>query len=381
MTANTPISKDFKPWHKPRKQWIRREQWCKEVETLIPKLILDGRPLRYLSLPGEDMLDIRIIAKLCEDNGLNLKCLGYDEGDLNEYSQTEVNISWNEVSNNIEPTSTILSDNISVLKNANSQAFKYVKEYGPFDVINLDFCGPISCINHPDYHHVLNNLCEYQNNNSRKPWLLFLTTRAEYEIVNIEHLPHYLKNLKSNAVKYEAFGKRLSEITKFNIHEYGQHSNLKKLLASCPDRNFVKLFSVGLGKWLLRLMIGDQSSWKSKMLDSCWYRVGNNHTPTSFPNMLSLTYYFTPVDVQLNDPSGLVKSNPQIEIDEESLAMGILEKTDKFVDLDIKIDRDKHLFENLITESTSLLKAARYSVKQYPKWVEQKTLHFASTQP
>jgi len=141
-----PEEKVFKAWHKPRKQWVRQEQWLKETESLIRRLRLDGRSLlRYLSLPGEDMLDIRMIAKLCEKKGLGLKCLGYDEGARGLTNQTEVNISWNEVSNNIETTSTILPDNIAVLKNLRSQAFSYVKEHGPFDIINLDLCGSVSC--------------------------------------------------------------------------------------------------------------------------------------------------------------------------------------------------------------------------------------------
>ncbi len=240
--------KAFKAWHKPRKQWVRQEQWLKETESLICSLPLDGRSLlRYLSLPGEDMLDIRMIARLCRGKGLDLKCLGYDEGARGLTNQTEVNISWNEVSNNIVPTSTVLPDNIAVLRNAHSQAFRYVIEHGPFDIINLDLCGSVSCTDYPHNHQVLHNLCEYQANHSREPWLLFLTTRAEYEKVNIKDLPYYLKSLSVNAEDSRHFGVRLAEITGFDIYSYDSSADPKSLFGECTGEAFVKLFAAGFG--------------------------------------------------------------------------------------------------------------------------------------
>ncbi len=226
-------AKEFKPWHKPRKQWMRLNQWIKETEALIPSLRFDGRPLRYLSLPGEDMLDIRVMAKLCQKKALRLKCLGYDEGARRRTSQTEVSISRTEISAVIEPDSVIIADNLSVLKNIKSQGFKYVREHGPFDVINLDLCGAISCVNDPDNHQVLHNLCEYQMQHSREKWLLFLTTRAEYEQVNVAHLPAYLKCLKNNADGNVAFGERLSKIAKWDISNYQAGADISTILTGC----------------------------------------------------------------------------------------------------------------------------------------------------
>ena len=53
-------AREFKPWHKPRKQYIRLRQWCAIVRWLIRKVgMQQGDSLRYLGLPGEDLLDIR----------------------------------------------------------------------------------------------------------------------------------------------------------------------------------------------------------------------------------------------------------------------------------------------------------------------------------
>lgn len=366
------LDKEFKAWHKPRKQWIRCNQWQKETDALLSLINLDGRPLRYFSLPGEDMLDIRILAGFCSKKGLRLKCLGYDESRVN---QTEVNISWNEVSSIIDLTSIILPDNLSELKNLKSQAFSYVDKLGPFDVINLDLCGSISCISHPDNHQVLMNLCEYQVNKSREPWLLFLTTRADYNQVNYDHLPYYMQCLKSNAEGNSCFHDLLFEISKCNIIDYKDATNIDIILEECKDENFVRLFATGFGKWLLKLLENDKT-WIVEMLDSCWYRVEDNQLPESFPNMLSLTFRFSPVHFPLIDPSKLTGSDQEIKDDEMKLAMGILEKTKRFMDLDKKIDSDGPLFEMLLKESSDLLKSARYPIEKYPLWANEKRIRF-----
>ena len=377
VSHEIPVAeKKFRGWHKPRKQLVRREQWLSEISTLLPQLRLDGKVLRYLTLPGEDMFDVRLLAQFCKEKKLTLKPLGFDEA---RSSQTEVNISSNEVSSEIEPGSIIVvPDNISVLKNNSSQGFMYIKEKGPFDVINLDLCGSISCIDHPDNHQVLNNLCEYQVNNRREPWLLFITTRAEYEQVNLDHLPSYLQRLKENALSSSDFLDRLVKITSFNALEYEAGAIPNDYVEENEGSCFVKLFAIGLAKWLLKLMIEGFNKWSLEMLDSYWYRVEDNQTPRSFPNMLSLAFKFSPVDVTLFDSSGLATSNPSLKVNEESLALAILEKLDGLIDLDRKIDGDGSLYNDLLKESVALLKAARYPIDQYVEWAEQKRIRFST---
>ena len=366
------VDRGFKGWHKPRKQWVRNEQWSKETEALISRLRLDGRPLRYLSLPGEDMLDVRVLADLCRKKDLKLKCLGFNDEARDRASQTEVNVSWNEVSNNIELSSTLLLDNISVLSNLRSHAFTYVRDIGPFDIINLDLCSSISCVEQPGHHEALKNLCEYQINFSREPWLLFLTSRAEYSQVNMDHLHHYLERLKDNAERFTAFGSRLTEITGLELSTLGANPGLP--LESFAGCGFVKLFAAGFGKWLLGLKAN--AVWKAEMLDGCWYRVENNQTCDSFPNMLSLAFCFTPVHASMRDASGLTCTNPEQRIDELSLAMRVLDKTNSFIDLDLELDRNRPLFSQLVTESASLLRSARYRTDDYAGWAEAKMIHF-----
>lgn len=49
--------KNFQPWHKPRKQYVRQFQWITETVELIEEIdFRDGRPFKYLGLPGKDMM-------------------------------------------------------------------------------------------------------------------------------------------------------------------------------------------------------------------------------------------------------------------------------------------------------------------------------------
>lgn len=366
------IDKKFMGWHKPRKQLVRRDQWLTEVSNLLPQLRLEGKVLRYLTLPGQDMFDIRLLAQFCNNNNLKLKPLGFDES---RSSLLEVNISSNEVSSELEPGSIIVvPDNISVLKNRKSQGFKYIREHGPFDVVNLDLCGSISCINHPDNHQVLNNLCEFQINNRTEPWLLFITTRADYSEVNKDHLPSYFQRLKENAQNSSLFSERLLNITGFNIQSYIQDDQADSL--SGEEISFEKLFATGFAKWLLKLMLESPNTWTLEILDSYWYRVEDNQTSDLIPNMLSLAFKISPINVTLSDSSGLAISNPTPQIDEAGLALRILDKLDNIIDLDRMIDENGSLYNEIMQESCDLLKTARYSVEEYIDWAENKRIRF-----
>src|SRR5215467_2181593 len=70
--------KTFKAWHRPRKQYVRQFQWAKQIKNLIGMLHFseDPKVFRYLSLPGNDLLDVRSIREECFSNGVVLKYVG-----------------------------------------------------------------------------------------------------------------------------------------------------------------------------------------------------------------------------------------------------------------------------------------------------------------
>ena len=65
--APSRATKPFLPWHRPRKHFVRREQWQQQIEILADAGQLEHQTIRYLGLPGTDLLDIRHFHRtLCE---------------------------------------------------------------------------------------------------------------------------------------------------------------------------------------------------------------------------------------------------------------------------------------------------------------------------
>jgi len=52
----------YKPWHHPVKQIVRARQWAALTKRLIEARTDATAKLRYFTLPGPDLLDVRVLA-------------------------------------------------------------------------------------------------------------------------------------------------------------------------------------------------------------------------------------------------------------------------------------------------------------------------------
>ena len=135
--------KEFKPWHKPRKQFVRSKQW-----SALLRRLYENRgprdPLRYLGLPGTDLIDLRYLhAQLCRDNDRPMCFLGFNtEAHRDNPAHIELNVSLDEVRrlSNVDPQSNVIHDDFRLVGNENSIAWSHTKQLGPFDVVNIDLC-------------------------------------------------------------------------------------------------------------------------------------------------------------------------------------------------------------------------------------------------
>jgi len=137
----------WKPWHKPRKQWMRYNQWNREIELLIARLNLDDRALRYLSLPGDDLLDFRVVAELCRAKGIKqVRLVGFNKLADSPKSPQRLAFAMHEVYSLdvVAENSDIHVDDFNAISDTQSVAYKFAKEKGPYDIINLDEVVPIS---------------------------------------------------------------------------------------------------------------------------------------------------------------------------------------------------------------------------------------------
>ena len=362
------VVKEFEPWHKPRKQFVRTEQWLREFDALLGRLRLEGRPLRYLSITDEDMFDIRVIANACNSRGINLKIIGFNYSVENPVHQEELerSISGNEIRSKpvIAPGSTIYNDNFFDLQDTGSVAYNNIKQFGSFDLINLDFCGSFFDENYRNNHKALLNLCDYQIQSRAEPWLLYITTRTD----TTGQLPNFWEGIDHN-ITYsrlfldkmkEVFGPQIVNSNDLKVDEAG----FERLGISLKS----KLIGLGFGKWLLRLLFREEEPhWLVAMLDSYFYRVYNPE-----PDMLSLAYLINMYPIELTDPSKVVETSIQYEDpDEERLSQDLFNKMCMINDLDRKMHEDAEKYEEMKRQTKELLEEARYNVSEYDAWVER----------
>lgn len=355
----------IKPWHKPRKQWIRRHQWLKEIDSLCALLhFRDGRPLRYLSLPGEDLLDVRVVRECCQKRNIKLKYLGLNEDYSSDSPNTWLHIGCNEVNAHasVVRDSLVIKDRFEKLADKNSPASRYAEQYGPFDVVNLDLCSSISPLKSRDlnYYEALKSLANFQikNRAGNEPWLLLITSRTGGPWVLEEDMKKLANCIQANATAHADFAKSLNRLV----------SGGDSLAASADTKwseleqgDFLNLFSVGFGKWLLQLLSSSTPKWSIKLLSSYSYKVA-----AKTPDMLSLAFLVEPHIEGVYDRSGLssTQAHPtSTGYDEKSFALELISDVAKIEDLDQKLDNDTEAYNTVEQETIDLLVSVRYDKK------------------
>lgn len=350
-----------KPWHKPRKQWIRRHQWLKEIDNLCGLLnFKDGRPLRYLSLPGEDLLDVRVIRECCATRRIKLKYLGLNDDYSSNTPNTWLHIAANEVNGHaaIDRESIVIRDRFEQIADRESQAFHYVKEYGPFDVVNLDLCQSTSPLKpqQNNYYAALESLADHQikTRPGNEPWLLLITSRAGGPWVLPDDMSKLVACVGANVKKHDDFAAGLEVLVPKGpeLCVGGTHN-----WSTFNQPHFVSLFSVGLGKWLLKLLATAQPKWGVRGLGSYAYRI-----KAESPDMVSLAFLLEGYVAGPKDTVGLSSgvAVQDIEFDEKALALGLLKGVREIGDVDAKLGADSKLYSAMEKETVELLLSARY---------------------
>lgn len=358
-TAEDVPQREFKSWHRPRKQWVRRYQWHDALletvrETHFPD---DSRIVRYLSLPGADLLDVRVLREACEAAGAELRFTGINSVRRNSAEDIQLNIAESEVRGlpQIHSSSTILRERFESIANDGSLAHDAVRRSGPFHAINLDLCDHIALRAAGEgQRSVLDALAEVirlQLRHARHPWLLFITTRISPDSVDAHNLRALIQAVRDNIAASGEFGTRAAAL--LNTEAEGLQAALDDPTNLDPQR-FMSLFTLGLGKWLLRFL-GEGCS--VRMLSSCFYSVRGDQ-----PDMLSLGFRCDTVRPPAVDRYQMVGGGGQSDGGEVDHAMRLLEMTGGMFDLDDMLEQDPQLAESVRLESTQLLRSAHFDV-------------------
>jgi hypothetical protein len=363
-SKKTTLKTDFKGWHKPRKQWVRQYQWLQEIDKLCQILRFEnGQPLRYLSLPGTDMLDVRCLHSWCKEKEIFLKFLGYnDPDDSADPNDTELHLSQAELTQRefIDGGSIVIQDKFEKIGDKNSVAYARMAQAGSFDVINLDLCnsvaGYVPLKKQDDYYNAISNIVQFQKENRHQPWLLFITTRGDRGSVNANAEKKLFKHIVNNAKSHESFRSKLTDCLGVNSTS----------ITANNEEIYHRIIGLGLGKWLLGLLFNGQPKWRIKMLESAEYKV---YYKSKVPDMLSLAFECSLIVQVPCDRVGLAMSATKHEnVEEVEFATCLIDAVRGLKNIDRILRSDLPLHSSLIEKAAHLMKDARYDDKEYKKW-------------
>jgi hypothetical protein len=362
--APLPQKKVFLPWHLPRKQYVRQHQWCSQIERLLK----DSRPadgiLKYLGLPGTDLLDLRFFhGQLCSAHKVRFRFLGFNTSAMpKSKDHTEMNISLDEVRRlpYVDPMSDVIPDNFVLLAKENSLACKRTRELGPYDVVNLDLCDGFGA-HRPtptpttSYYDAVSAILALQAR-SKTPWLLLLTTRADKANIDTDVLKtllqKYVENLESCAPFRDASREQFALETELAIRKAAATPTV---CFDFPDRSLQVATRSGAGIPAARSARTAERHWVS-----CQWSF-NARRPD-----LACSSVYTDV-VPAKDPLGLAKG-PVTAPNECTLSSHIVRRVAKRIDADKRLREDDALNQSMIEGTAQLLALARYNVEEYRKW-------------
>jgi hypothetical protein len=350
----------IKPWHKPRKQFIRRYQWLKEIESICDNInFRDSRPLRYLSLPGEDLLDVRVVQECCARRGIKLKFLGLNDDYSSDKPNTWLHIACNEITGmqSVHRDSTVIQDRFEQIADRSSKAFHYVSKYGPFDVVNLDLCSSISPLRTDqwNYYGALQAIADQQvvMRPPNEPWLLLVTSRVGGPWVADGDLKKLGDCVSANINAYGDFAAQLEAIAPGSSAVAARRDGS---WAELLQPHFVNLFSVAVGKWVLALLSTAKPRWGVRLLDSYAYKV-----KADSPDMVSLAFRMDGYAELPRDTFGLSGAvAPTASYDERRFALGLIDGVRGIADVDVRLKQDRKLYAKMEQETADLLASARY---------------------
>ena len=363
--ATRPPSKFFLPWHRPRKQFVRAKQWALQIDKLLSDFTPQGQPLRYLGLPGTDLLDLRHFHEtLCAPRQLHLRFLGFNSAANSANSlQVELNISLDEVKKLpfIDPLSDVLPDDVRRIANENSIAFHKAQNLGPYDVINLDLCdgfgsdapGAID----DTHYNALARLLSLQVRN-KSPWLLLLTTRVGEAHIHAAVIDKLMKKCAENLMECAEFQKAANDA--FSISDPASFGEMIKT----PNGLLVG-FLIGISKWLLALAVRNNPQASMELKSIIGYKVAYD---SSCEDLVSLAFRFDPHIAPISDPLGLANQIVS-PLEECPLSAKIITRVTRKVNADELLKTNEALHKEMTDAMAALLEVARYSKDAYYDWV------------
>ena len=368
-------AKEFQPWHRPRKQHVRDHQWIRELGYLARDLGLQGTEFRYLTLPGDDLLDIRHIHdRICVGRDLTLRYLGFNtSATTRDPSGAAMNSSIFAVRQlkNVHHESRVIVEDIRKVGVERSVSWQTVRQAGKFHAVNLDLCGGfadgVSGPGLASYFRALEWIMSNQGS-SREESLLFLTTRIDETSISDsaeDALTTLTVKLLQDCAQY---AEQMAQV--FGIVQSDAATDLKSHLG--PPT----LFVLGLISWLTLCAIRNGLSVSVKSLMS--YRTGSDKGDD---DIVSIALRLKPSPMLHPDPTGLSMAPSAQPSTEDKLcaqSAGVPLRVSETQRVDQILKADYNLFRNAYDSAVKLLGESGYDEAAYSDWVMSEAERYAT---
>lgn len=377
----------FKPWHLPRKQLVRKEQWAASLRALVAEHPRTG-PIRYLGLPGQDLLDLQLLAEVSRDASRPFQYLAFDDAPtpaLGDRLPRDVASNIVHGIGTIVENSRIVRHKFSDIAVADSASQRAFREMGDIDIVNLDLCEAFTSGGMDGHmHNALAALLQQQRNTRTLPWVLCLTLRGEVSKMVPAEVSTYVQVLNSNCQSSQRFREGLCGLARVSS---GSPVTGETLAAAMNANSWIsgQMTGIALGKWMARLL-ATSTPWKVTIASLWGYRTGllpgkgdrrAQQRAEGPPNMISLVYRFdrkeeTVADGQLLAPAFPPRARNMLEdpFREQAIAERMVNTVgSEAADLDARLARDEALSSSLFIEAKNALVVRMYDGAGYEAFV------------
>jgi hypothetical protein len=394
-----PTRRYFKAWHRVRKQFIRERQWNHEIlhlakrlrgelqmqerewgagppadvseaEDVLPESVRVERPLRLFVLPGDDLIDVRSMWQQLESEGCYILFLGFNSTLSSEERRQKMAVTESAVTQlaKVCKASHVTGDRFQDIASDKTHAYRLFKQYGPYDVVNLDLCDSLVPRGKPgemqDNYTALHQLLLYQIQRQRTPWILFATTQVDPTTANQTEINQLAGPTRSNCDNHAEFAAALGARVSEDAFRSDQHA----FDISCLDAGkLVEVFGVLLGKWLMKLLNEAKPRCTIKLLSSYRYAIRADMGV----EMLSLGFLITPHYAPPIDETGISQLHPQAPAipTEPEIALQFVDVASRIRDVDAILADDAELRNRLAKAKADLLAVAGFDPDEYLQWV------------
>ncbi len=366
------------PWHRPRKQFVREKQWRDYISKLIEKDIVKRQAnntiggeinFNYLTLAGVDYFDVEVISNVCAYRKVKLTTTNFlSTNKASLMARATLRQESLIKSDKITDRSATYSQRLEDICVPGGQAFRDVQRRGPYHAVNVDACGSITK-GKRGYRIIdaIHKIVDLQIKHSTGDWLLFLTADARPDNVDDDVLNALCDAIRQNAKESDEF--RVGTLEMFGKSEVDDLESVLQEICQNDD-SFVRLFVLGLSKWLLHN--GQSVSWDVEALDSyCYSTRGGKDGEIVAPSMPSLAFKFTRRLPSIVDPYQVVETPVTEEEHVKDYSILALRSSAQMPDLDKLLAENSELRGKLATTTYNLLKRAGYEESALEEYVSE----------